>query len=364
MEDLPSVRDPRRLRDLRASSLLDSPVEETFDRITRLLCRVLGVPVALVSLVDEDRQFFKSQVGLGEPWASRRETPLSHSFCQLAVSTDQPLVVEDSVHDPRVQGNLAISDLGVLAYAGVPVHGLEGTPLGALCAIDHAPRAWSDEDLALIAELADLTSELVAMRSAALATRAAVLDLSHEVRTAVAAVRLEADGLDVPEADGVRDGLARLSDAVTTALARVDEVRQGHEESLDVQDALRAAVDRLGPAASRRTVTALPGEPVAVCAAGADLAGVLDRMLHVVLRHGRGDVWLSATATGPLVRVRLQDEGDGLPDDVARDLLGRADGGSGGEPSLAEHVARALGGRLVLTSSSPTTLDLLLPAAP
>jgi PAS domain S-box-containing protein len=76
------VQDPARLKALRDACLLDTPAEESFDRLTRLASTILHAPVALVSLVDEDRQFFKSCVGLPEPWASRRETPLSHSFCQ------------------------------------------------------------------------------------------------------------------------------------------------------------------------------------------------------------------------------------------------------------------------------------------
>ena len=76
-----------------ASRLLDSPPEEAFDRLTRLASRLLGAPVALVTFVGEDRAFFKSAIGLQEPWASRRCTPLSHSFCRHVVATGAPLIV-------------------------------------------------------------------------------------------------------------------------------------------------------------------------------------------------------------------------------------------------------------------------------
>src|SRR3712207_9402584 len=88
--------DPRRLEALRASGLLDTPSEEAFDRLTRLVTRLLGVPVALVTLVDGDRQFFKSSVGLPDVWTSKRGTPLTHSFCQYVVATGEPLVIEDA----------------------------------------------------------------------------------------------------------------------------------------------------------------------------------------------------------------------------------------------------------------------------
>src|SRR3954464_15206025 len=82
-----SIADPARLAMLRRTALLDTPAEEAFDRLTRLATRVLHIPISIISLVDDDRQFFKSCLGLPEPWASDRETPLSHSFCQYIVLT-------------------------------------------------------------------------------------------------------------------------------------------------------------------------------------------------------------------------------------------------------------------------------------
>ena len=92
----PAVTDPHRLRALESAALLDTPAEMVFDRLTNLASRILGVPVALVSLVTPDRQFFKSQCGLPSPYAERRETPLSHSFCQYVVDDGAALVVEDA----------------------------------------------------------------------------------------------------------------------------------------------------------------------------------------------------------------------------------------------------------------------------
>jgi GAF domain-containing protein len=95
-----------------------------------------------VSLVDDRRQFFKSAVGLHESWASRRETPLTHSFCKFAVGRRAPLVVPDAREDPALRENLAIRDLGVIAYAGVPLV-VEDEALGAFCVIDDKPHAWT-----------------------------------------------------------------------------------------------------------------------------------------------------------------------------------------------------------------------------
>jgi signal transduction histidine kinase len=91
-----------RLEDLWQHGVLDTPPEPEFDRLTQLAASLTGAPVALVSLVDECRQFFKSAVGLPEPWRTRRETPLTHSFCALVVQDHAPLIIEDARTDPRV----------------------------------------------------------------------------------------------------------------------------------------------------------------------------------------------------------------------------------------------------------------------
>jgi len=155
---------PERLQALQKTGLLDSPAEEPFDRLTQLVCRVLDVPVSLVSLVDSDRQFFKSQQGLPEPWSQVRETPLTHSFCQHVVIRGEALVIEDAASDPVVCDNLAIRDLGVVAYLGVPLTTPEGHILGSLCAIDSKPRKWTHDDLLTLQDIAHAVMGEISLR--------------------------------------------------------------------------------------------------------------------------------------------------------------------------------------------------------
>ena len=148
------VRDPARLAALQRTLLLDSPAEPAFDRLTHLAARILHVPIALVSLVDHERQFFKSAVGLPEPWASLRQTPLSHSFCQHEIVTGKPLIVVDARQDPQLCDNPAIPDLHVVAYAGIPLLTADGYAIGSFCAIDSEPREWTADDVASLRDLA------------------------------------------------------------------------------------------------------------------------------------------------------------------------------------------------------------------
>ena len=162
--NLSRLDDPVRIEALRRTGLMDSPAEPSFDRLTRLASRLIKVPVALVSLVDDCRQFFKSAVGLPEPWATARQTPLTHSFCKLVVATGEPLVVNDSRLDERVRENLAVRDLGVVAYLGIPLVTSEGEVLGSFCTIDFAPRAWTTEEVETMTDLAASVASEIELR--------------------------------------------------------------------------------------------------------------------------------------------------------------------------------------------------------
>ncbi len=168
------LMDPKRLAALRNTEMLDSQPEKTFDRLVELVQRLLGVPVALVSLVDDNRQFFKGARGLPEPWASQRQTPLSHSFCKHVVATGKPLMVENAPEHSKVSENLAIRDLGVIAYLGIPLRTPDGHVIGSLCAIDGETREWTPED----AELLDCVAESVMNE---IAVRHQVKQIKHHV---------------------------------------------------------------------------------------------------------------------------------------------------------------------------------------
>ena len=149
-----AVQDPQRLAALRKTGLLDSAPDPSFDRHVRLAAEVLNAPIALVSLIDEDRQFLKSSIGVEEPTASERETPLSHSFCQHAVAQRTPLIVEDAREHPVLKHNPAVEEMGTIAYAGVPLIDAGGHALGTLCVIDSRPRKWSKSQVELLNDLA------------------------------------------------------------------------------------------------------------------------------------------------------------------------------------------------------------------
>lgn len=197
------VNNPMRLAALRASGLLDTPPDASFDRVTHLVSRLLDAPTALFSLVDKNRQFFKSQTGLAEPLATERQTPLSHSFCQWVISGREPVVISDAREHPVLRHNLAVHDYGIVAYTGVPINTVQGESLGSLCAVDGKPRDWSSNDMATLQDLARLAESCVAHATLVHQPPQRADDLDHYVEAAGAAI---GGALGILRREGVRLG--------------------------------------------------------------------------------------------------------------------------------------------------------------
>jgi diguanylate cyclase (GGDEF)-like protein/PAS domain S-box-containing protein len=158
----PSLRDPARLSALHRLNLLDTPADDAFDRLTRLAARVLRTPLALISLLDAERQFVKSSFGLPDSWASGRDLPFTSTFCQHLVASGEPLIVADARLHPLSRDNPTLDALQGIAYAGAPLIVDGGHVVGSLCVIDTVAREWSEEDIALLSDLAaSVTSEIL-----------------------------------------------------------------------------------------------------------------------------------------------------------------------------------------------------------
>jgi diguanylate cyclase (GGDEF)-like protein/PAS domain S-box-containing protein len=159
--------DHARLAALRGSGLAETGPEEAFDRLTRLARRALGVPVALLTLVEADRLTIKSADSGDEAWRPARHVPLSHTFCRHVVDAGRPFVVGDARETRATREETAATELGVAAYAGVPVVDGEGHVLGALAVLDAAPRRWAPDELAVLDDLAAAAAGELRLRALA-----------------------------------------------------------------------------------------------------------------------------------------------------------------------------------------------------
>lgn len=177
-----------RLERLRALLVLDSPPEPLFDQITRMASQVCGTPVALLSLVDEERQWFKAQVGL----AGISETPRDQAFCAHAIGSTALMQVEDAQADPRFADNpLVTAGPGIRFYAGMPLPGAGVERVGTLCVIDHRPRQLDAAQQAALADLALLAAQALQMRRD-LVSRALTLRSTHEAAVQASEARYRA----------------------------------------------------------------------------------------------------------------------------------------------------------------------------
>jgi diguanylate cyclase (GGDEF)-like protein/PAS domain S-box-containing protein len=149
------LAEEERVRALHALGVLDTPQEDRFDRYTRIAAAAFGAPIALVSLIDSHRQWFKSRVGL-----DICEAPRSLAFCSHAIALDDLLVVNDTRLDERFADHpLVVGAPFVRFYAGQPVYSVDGQPLGTLCLLDHQPRQFGDAEKRMLRELAQMVQD-------------------------------------------------------------------------------------------------------------------------------------------------------------------------------------------------------------
>jgi GAF domain-containing protein len=171
-----SMNDAARLAALQKYAILDSEPEQAFDDLALLASYVCKTPIALISLVDENRQWFKSKVGI-----SATETSRNIAFCSTAIQQPDVFVVPDALLDERFRTNpLVISEPNIRFYAGAPLINEDGYALGTLCVIDRSPRDLSADQEAALKALSRLVLMQMEFRRNLLLLKEALNDRTHE----------------------------------------------------------------------------------------------------------------------------------------------------------------------------------------
>jgi PAS domain S-box-containing protein len=186
------ANEAERLAALYRFQILDTPPEAAFDRITQLAARLFKMPIALISLVDESRAWFKSCVGFGAPEVARDAT-----LCSFAVLVDEPMIIPDARLDDRFACNPFVQqDAGIRFYGGAPLISRDGFNLGTLCLLDTQPREpFTDEQVATLADLAAMVVDELELRSAAsklAQVDEALLEITKGVATVTGGAFIEA----------------------------------------------------------------------------------------------------------------------------------------------------------------------------
>lgn len=274
------LNETQRLRSLNALRILDTQPEERYDRITRLARRFFGVDIALLSLVDADRQWFKSRQGL-----DATETSREISFCGHAIHDDNVMVVPDARKDQRFHDNPLVTGAPEISfYAGCPVHGPGGHKLGTLCLIDKDPRDLSQDDTEALVEFGRMIEDEFALVSVATTDELTGLANRRGFERIAGHLLPLARRLDVPLAvvQIDLDGLKKVNDA------------RGH----DAGDALlvRFAKELLKSYRESDVVARFGGDEFCVLASGANATQASDtlRRLHHVCREDGEAIAFSA----------------------------------------------------------------------
>lgn len=343
------IRDPERLHAVRETGLLDTPAEESFDRLTRLAVRLLGIPTAFVSLVDDGRDFYKSCYGFPETLAAERQLE-GPTFCHYALVSDGPLLIDDARLYPGFRDVPTIKTLGVIAYAGIPLVDERGNVLGSFCAIDIKPRAWSEFDVEVLTTLAVSTLREIELRAALQHEREAVREnvllyeaaqsatkakdeflamISHELRTPMTSIlgwtrmlaegdldpatfRLAVDSIERSTKDQARL-IEDLLDVSRIAAGKLSIDRQ----PVDLLEVIREAFEVMKPVAQERKIELsllLPSEPCGMHADRHRLQQIVWNLITNALKFtpagGRVDVTLSRHGEG--LSISVKDTGQGI----------------------------------------------------
>jgi len=232
--------DPARLAALKAARLAGAGTDDGFDSWVRLAARLLHTPVALISFIDDQRQQLKSFQGLGEPYASQREAPLSHSLCKYVVAGERPLILEDARLSAQLCDNPGVREGGVVAYLGVPLRANDEA-IGTFCVFDSKPRTWAEEDVALLEEFARAVEAQIALSLAN-------AELAERERLLQSVLRLMPTGVVLRDVEGrvlrTNPAVERILGRSEAELAVGDFWRLMHPDDLQASTTLREQVLR------------------------------------------------------------------------------------------------------------------------
>ncbi|MFC4070690.1 GAF domain-containing SpoIIE family protein phosphatase [Actinoplanes subglobosus] len=340
------LADPPRLLSVRRITAGPVP-DDAFNRVAMLVHKLIDAPMGVVCLVDEDRQFLAGQVGVPEPLASAREMPLTHSFSRHVVMAGEMQIVPDVRDDPRMRDNPVIGEIGAIAYVGAPITDPDGLIVGALCAIDQEPRAWTPSEVALIRELAEVCSSEVCLRIArenAEEARTAAEEArtaAEEARTAAEEARTAAEQARTSAEDD-----RRAAESAHHQLELLAELTESLAATMDVDEAMRRLGDIVTAALADWCVVAVaddPGGTARVSAAHCDPERAADMARLAELAAG-SHVDLRAMIVAVRARGRTMRSADG--DAEMRSRITDAE--------LAEITARAgFGASLIVPVVSP-----------
>ncbi len=306
-----------RMAAVRRYDVLDTPPDNAFDRIAAIAARRFGVPIAIISIVDEDRIWFKSHHGLDVEQIGREP-----GLCASAILGDTPYLLNDATADPRSLANpLVAGEFGLRFYAAAPLRTHDGHNLGTLCVIDREPRQVTDDQMEELADLATIVMDQLELQLSARRAVSSVELMSREIDHRVmnslqfVSALLSLQGRTAASAEG--------AEHLQAAARRVSSIANVHRRSYldganDVACVpfleefcadLGSILDR--PVAVSGTEGTLPADAVQ------SIALIVNELVTNAVKHGADRVWVNYRVEGDACELTIADDGPGLPADFA-----------------------------------------------
>ncbi|MGR3378605.1 sensor histidine kinase [Salipiger abyssi] len=338
-----------RLAELKSFGVLDSAPDPAFDEVVDLLAQMLDMPVALVSLLDERRQWFRARHGI-----ELAETPVDQAICSHAIMSDELLEIEDTLADPRSAENpFCCGVLGEMRYyAGVPLITRAGHRIGTLCVLDHKPRKLTSPQRQLLTVMARQVMRQLDLQRALRNKEVLREEIDHRVKnslqTVASTIRLYRARIDSPEAKEALNAVERRVDAIAQLHAELNLTSKMHHVQIDSYlERVSLLLQRHVPQGMRIRSEAAPMEVDSRIAAA--LGVIANEFVANAAKYARPaegsavEIRFEMLSSGPgQVLFLCRDNGAARPSDPAADMLGSTALGA----RLMEAAAAQAGGRL------------------
>ena len=411
MEVEHSLEEKNRIQALHELEILDTPPEERFDRITKIAQIMFDVPIALVSLVDSNRQWFKSCAGL-----SARETPRSMSFCSHAILNEDIMTIEDATKDNRFSDNpLVTGDPFIRFYAGKPIRGQDNKMLGTLCIIDKKPRVFSKADKSVLTDLANwvenefktsiLTKSLKNTTENLVKVQQELLDqnknlelkikektnqilkqdrvttvasmssrLAHDLRNPLQVIQISSELLREELEKHMDEGMKKRCGNLQSSILEINRIiedvlefvktSQLNQETNSSKNLLENCVSNI--VIPENITISLPENDVQIFGDARKIQAVFSNLIinGIQAINGSGEILIRISEYPEKTSITFEDSGPGIPDEVMPKIFDylytTKQDGTGLGLGICKSIIEQHGGKISV-SNNPTTFTIELP---
>jgi signal transduction histidine kinase len=387
------LKNPDRLKAVADTRLMDTPREIAFDRLAKMAALVLHVPVTIISIIGENRQFFKADFGLKAPFDTLREVPVDDSICRYTLAGQEIIAADTKVH-PLLKDHPTTEPWGIAAFISIPMVTPEGHVIGTFCAIDPSIHPWSENDLSVMRELTkavmteiELRTQLDDLTQERTMREQFVAALSHDLRNPIGVAKMSAQLLSDDDSDAnERKELVRMiqenmerADSMIADLLNVTSLKTGEKMQIKVTECnletvARSTVETLEKMHRRSISLKIVGKLQGYWDSNG-LRRVIENLVGNGIKYGAPNCLVSVeiTAENSHILINVHNEGNPIPPEMierifepfrrAEAAMRSSQKGWGIGLTIVRALVQAHGGEISVRSnaSDGTTFSVTIP---